>query len=194
MKDLQPPGTGLPIHERMMLNFMFKSGAAILSDKRALRLFERETNELIRIANDDDSYDVFAPLLIPRVIGIEDSSRKWSVAMVLDHLCLTISEMKVAVESLSQGIVPKGEVDIALYKPNPEVGIEIFDRFEQITQSYIESVNSLLRSHDRLATHPTFPHPWFGSLSSHQWHVLAAAHQAIHRRQAQKIVAMLGVT
>ena len=92
---------------------------------------------MTRIAEDDESYDVFQTLLIPRVIGIEDSSRNWSVAMVLEHLCLTNAEMTIAVDSLSRGIVPKGEVDIALYKPDPDVGMAVFDRFRDVNQRYI---------------------------------------------------------
>ena len=98
MTDLQPPGAGLPWYERDALNFLLKSGAFWLTDRAALKMFRKETIELLRIAYDDESYDVFQPLRIPRVLGIEDSSRNWSVAMVLDHLCLTNAEMMVAVE------------------------------------------------------------------------------------------------
>jgi hypothetical protein len=194
MTDLQLPGAGLPWYERGTLNFLFKTGAHLLSDRATLKIFRAESNELQRIAHDDESYDVFEKLLIPRVIGIEDSSRNWSVAMVLDHLCLTNAEMMVAVESLSQGIVPKGEVDIALYKPHPDVGIDVFDRFQAVNERYIETIESLLDASANLKRRPVFPHPWFGWLSPHQWHVLAAMHQRIHRRQVQKIVAMLGIT
>ena len=194
MTDLQLPGAGLPWYERDTLNFLFKTGAHLLSDRATLNIFRAETSELLRIAYDDESFDVFEKLQIPRVIGIEDSSRNWSVAMVLDHLCLTNAEMIVAVDSLSKGIVPKGIVDIALYKPNPNVGIDVFDRFAAVNERYVNSIESLLEAGARLNRRPVFPHPWFGWLGPHQWHVLAAFHQRIHRRQVQKIVAMLGVT
>ena len=194
MSELQPPGAGLPWYERGALNFAFKAAAYSYSDRAALKIFRRESNELLRIAYDDESYDVFQTLLIPRVIGIEDSSRNWSVAMVLDHLCLTNAEMMTAVKSLSKGIVPKGEVDIALYKPDRDVGIDVFERFEAVNREYIETIESLLAASGKLRRRPMFPHPWFGWLSPHQWHVLAALHQRIHRRQVQKIVAMLGIT
>lgn len=194
MTDLQLPGAGLPWYERDSLSFLLKTGACLLSDRATLNIFCNETNELLRIAHDDESYDVFEKLQIPRVIGIEDSSRNWSVAMVLDHLCLTNAEMTVAVESLSKGIVPKGEVDISLYKPNPDVGIDVFDRFASVNERYVEAIESLLDAGDNLNRRPAFLHPWFGWLGPHQWHVLAAFHQRIHRRQVQKIVAMLGIT
>lgn len=194
MTDLQPPGNGLPAAERVFLSVGLKTASAFLSDRRALRIFQRESTELHRIAFDDESYDVFQTYLIPRVIGIEDSSRNWSVAMVLDHLCLVNREIKIAVESLARGIVPRGEIDIAMYKPDPDVGDPVFDRFQQSVTEYVETLERLLTASPRLRGHPTFPHPWFGELGAHQWHVLACLHQRIHRRQAQKIVAMLGIT
>ena len=194
MTDLQRPGAGLPKHEQVILNILFKTGTAFCSDARALRSFKRESATLMRITENDESYDVFEPLLIPRVIGIEDSSRNWSIAMILEHLCLTNTEMMIAAGSLSKGIVPKGEVDIALYKPDSDVGVDVFERFRETNRKYVELIESLLGSRKRLPSHPRFPHPWFGELNAHQWHCLAAAHQTIHRRQAQKIVAMLGVT
>ncbi len=148
----------------------------------------------MRLFEDDESYDPFEPLLIPRVIGIEDSSRKWSVAMVLDHVCKVNREMALAVDSLSKGVVPHGEIDVALYKPDPDIGFEVVEQFEQVSQGYVGTVEKILNSRDRLPTQPTFPHPWFGPLNAHQWHYLAAAHMWIHRRQAQKIIAMLGIT
>ncbi len=159
-----------------------------------MKLFQSETEALIRIFDEDNGYDVFESLLIPRVMGIEDSSRRWSVAMVLEHLCLTNADIHKAVGSLSAGIVPRGEVDVALYKPDPEIGIDVRERLLSINAEYGLLIQSLLESAGRLRRKPMFRHPWFGYLSAHQWHVLAALHQRIHRRQAQKIVAMLGVT
>ncbi len=193
MNDLQRPDAGLPNFERAMLNFTFKTVTAFRSDAWALKKFQHEHAELNRLV-DDDSYDVFEPLLISRVIGVEDSSRNWSVAMVLDHLCKTNVEMLVAVESLNKGIVPHCEVDISLYKPDPDVGDDVFDRFNSINERYVSSLEQLFAKRKILLRHPTFLHPWFGELSAHQWHSLAAVHQWIHHRQATKTITMLGLT
>lgn len=177
-----------------MLKFALNSLSVILSDRQSLKLFQGETEELIRIFDEDNGYDVFESLLIPRVVGIEDSSRRWSVAMVLEHLCLTNTDMHKAIASLSAGIVPRGEIDVALYKPDPEIGIDVRERLLSINAEYSRLIQTLLESAGRLRRKPRYRHPSFGDLSAHQWHVLAALHQRIHRRQAQKIVAMLGVT
>jgi hypothetical protein len=177
-----------------LLNSAFQTASAVVSDQRALRIFRTESATLNRLVTDDESYDVFAPYSIPRVFGIEDASRNWSVAMVLQHLCLVNHEILVAVESLSRGVVPKGEIELAFYKPDADVDDSVFTRFDELNQNYVARVERILESNRRLPTHPTFPHPWFGALNAHQWNLLAAVHQKIHRRQAQKIIAMLGVT
>ncbi len=192
--DLQLPGAGLPTLERSALNMIFKASAAVLSARQALRLFRRDSAELLRLADDDESYDVFQILLIPRVIGIEDSSRNWSVMMVLEHLCMTNRDMLNIVKALNDGVVPRGEVDIEFYKPTTDVGYEVMDRFSSLTDEYTQTIERLLDSRGNLELAVRYRHPWFGMLNAHQWHCLAAAHQRIHRRQMQKLVAMLGVT
>ena len=193
--DLPPPGAGLPALERAALDITFKTVAVFLPDKWSIKLFRREANELLRLASgEDESYDVFHQLLIPRVIGIEDSSRYWSVMMVLEHLCLSNRDMLDTVKALAAGIVPRGEIDIALYKPSPDVGYDVLDRYRELSDEYCGAVQQLLQSRGSLPAAVRFKHPWFGLLTAHQWHCLTTVHQRIHRRQMQKIVAMLGVT
>lgn len=193
--DLQPPGAGLPALERAVLDVSFKTVTAFVTDKWSLKLFRREAKELLRLASgEDESYDVFRQLLIPRVIGIEDSSRNWSVMMVLEHLCMTNRDMLSAVKSLAEGVVPRGEIDIAFYKPSPDVGYEVLDRYRELSDEYCETVQRLVQSRGNLQTAARFKHPWFGSLNAHQWNCLATVHQRIHRRQMQKLIAMLGIT
>ncbi len=192
--ELQPPGAGLPILERQILNLALKAGSTAVSDKQALKMFRRESNRLCRFAEGDESYDPFQQLVIPRVIGIEDSSRNWSVMMILDHLYQTNREMLIATKALHEGIVPRGEVDIALYKPSSDVDFRTLDQYRELNDEYCSTIERLIEAEGRLRMTARFRHPWFGLLNAHQWHCLAAFHQSIHRRQAQKIIAMLGVT
>ncbi len=168
--------------------------SALWTDKFALRMFRRGTKELLHLASgEDESYDVFQSLLIPRVIGIEDSSRNWSVMMVLDHLCLTNRDILNVVKSLSDGVVPRGEIDVAMYKPSASLNYDVLDRFREINDEYDDTVARIIQSRGSLQSPARFKHPWFGQLSAHQWHCLAMVHQRIHRRHMLKIIAMLGV-
>ncbi len=188
------PSGGLPPWERTALNLTFKIAASVLSDAGALKKFRRESKELFRLADDDESYDVFQTLKIPRVIGIEESSRNWSVMMVLDHVCLTTPDMLKIIKALMDGVVPRGTLVLADYKPNPEVGYEVLAQFQRLELEYCRGIELLLESRGNLATKTRYPHPWFGPLNAHHWHCLAAIHHHIHRRQVLKLIAMLGVT
>ena len=193
--ELEPPGAGLPGGERFFLNAAFKTGTAITSAKGALKLFKREWAELNRIADEDDqSYDIFEQKLIPRVMGIEDSSRNWSVLMILEHLCMVNTDILRIVKALVDEIVPRGELDIALYKPSNQVDFDTINRFIEINSNYVRVIEELIERRGNLRTMARYPHPWFGKIDAHQWNCLAGIHQRIHRRQAQKLVAMLGVT
>ncbi len=194
-RNLQLPGAGLPFLENAVLNVYFKTSTAIKSDKMALGQFQRESDRLLRIADEDDeSYDVFQQMQIPRLMGIEDSSRNWSVLMILDHLCQTNKDMLQIIKALTDGIVPRGEIDISLYKPSLEVGFDVIERYRDLRAEYLNTIEHLIKSDRKTRTTFRYTHPWFGSLDAHQWHCLAGMHQALHRRHAQKLVAMLGVT
>ncbi|MFK7768593.1 MAG: hypothetical protein AB8B55_15325 [Mariniblastus sp.] len=193
-QELQKPGAGLPWFERIALNAAVKTGAAVMTDKYVLRWINRDAAELLRLADcEDESYDVTDPIITPRVIGIEDSSRNWSVLMVLEHLCLVNTEMIKLIQALSNGIVPRGEIDVALYKPEEDIDYEVLTRFQKLDAEYTNVVGELIKHHGSLQLPARCKHPWFGLLNAHHWHCLAAFHQRVHLRQMQKIIAMLGV-
>lgn len=189
MRGLQPPGAGLPVFERVVLNSFFKLGCLLTSDERALTLFERELETLLAIVDAADLNDVCEQVLISRITGIEDSSRNWSVLMVLEHLSMVNSDMLKIVDALQRGIVPKGKVAIDYYKPIADLDIEVIDRFKDVCYDYLETVRAL----GKLKSMSTYAHPWFGMLTAHGWNVLAAAHMKIHRKQAQAILAKRGI-
>ncbi len=189
MDELQPPGAGLPEFERAALNFVLRAVSLVTSDSRALSLFQREANRVLEIADAMDADRASQQILVPRYQGMEDSSRNWSVLMVCHHLCLVNYEIMRVIDALKQGIAPLGEISIADYKPDADVGLEVIDDFRRLAVDY----GHFVRSNIKLATDLRFPHPWFGPLDGHQWHCLAAVHQRIHRKQAQKIMALLGV-
>jgi len=189
MTDLQPPGAGLPKIELAIAKGLFSLKSMLTSDERALAQFEHELKILLNIVNHSDLIAVDEQVLIGRVVGIEDSSRNWSVLMVLEHLCLVNSDILNVIDALKRGIVPRGELAIEFYKPDPEVDTDVIDRFKGNSYDFLE----VLRAHGRLATQLTYAHPWFGELDGHRWCVLAAMHMKIHRRQTQRIIARQGV-
>lgn len=124
-------------------------------------------------------------VLVHGVLGIEDSSRYWSAAMVVEHLLLVGEIMTEIVVRLSWDREPDVGVDIAAVKPPgrlpPEGAVEAYARF--------------LADHRRRLAEDVGPHrkgrrwfhPWFGMLTVHHWHCLNVFHQRIHLRQLEAV-------
>ena len=189
MNTLQSPGSGLPPLEQSLLQIGLKLSSAFKSDHGALQFFHQEAYAIIELVDNVDYDFASQRVLVPRFRGMEDSSRNWSLFMVLDHLCRVNREILRTIDVLHDGIEPRGEFDISWFKPDHDCGADSIDEFRDIVlefQRLIEGKAPLRRGH------PKFPHPWFGILDSHQWLCLAGFHHRIHRKQARKIAAMLG--
>jgi hypothetical protein len=188
MTSLQPPGSGLPPLERFFLHVGLQVGSAVLPDRRALDLFRREADTILEIVDDADYDFASQQVLVPRFQGMEDSSRRWSLFMVLDHLCRVDREILRTIDVLRDGITPRGEIEIAWYKPDADCGAETMDEFRHLIGEFCRTISSQFP----LRGTPRFAHPWFGPQDAHGWLCLAAFHHRIHRKQARKIAAMLG--
>ena len=193
-QDSSPVNPILPRFERSALNGILSTSSTFLSERNLLRLFRWETRKLDRLLEADESYDVFQVIKIPRVIGVSESNRNWSVLMVLDHLCLVIEDCRKAIASLVDGVEPRGEIDLSLYAPNTDVGFDVLGRFEHLTKGFCLDIQTAIKREGAFAGPTRFSHPCFGNMSAKNWLAFAALHQAIHRRQVQKIIVMLGIT
>ena len=188
-RQLQPPGAGLPAFEKFYLNIGFKIGTAVMSDDRALGLFDRMSTGILRFIAPIDIGVLSDPFLIPRLQGMEYSIRNWSVLMVLDHLNMVNRAIMSTIRELHSNRSPYEEVKIANYKPSPDVDAGVIDEFQETNRRY----RNFVLSHKPLRTSMLHVHPWFGFLDGHSWHVLAAVHQRIHSRQIQKILSLHGI-
>jgi hypothetical protein len=122
--------------------------------------------------------------LIKRLRGLEDSSRFWSVLMVLDHLSIVNESVRGTVMLLGRGTSPSGTVSTADVKPDPAVGPEVIAAFAN-------SCEKLMGTFGRIAdlrTEAEHAHPWFGPLDASGWHALAAFHMRLHRSQVERII------
>ena len=182
-------GTGLPPVEQAFLSTSLKLGCSLMSDARALQFFLKEAGDIIDLVDDVDYDFASQRVLVPRFRGMEDSSRKWSLFMVLDHLCRVDREILRTIDVLNDDIQPRGEFDTAWYKPDQDCGADIIDEFRDLIFEFKETVE--VKCPLSRGT-PRFAHPWFGSLDAHQWLCLSAYHHRLHRKQARKIAAMLG--
>lgn len=191
--DSSPLNLVLPRTERTALSGILNTSSIFLSERNLLRFFRRETRKLNRLLEADESYDVFQVIKIPRVIGVSEANRNWSVLMVIEHLCLVIEDCRKAIVALSDGVEPRGEIDLSLYAPSTSVGFDVIDRFEHQVSCFCEDIQTVMKREGALSGGSRFSHPCFGSMNAKKWLAFAALHQAIHRRQVQKIIVMLGI-
>src|SRR5262245_52115078 len=86
--QLQPPGAGLPAFELFVSRAGLRLLKLFVSREGASRWFRTEADRVLALARSLDPADATRRVLIPRLAGLEDSSRYWSVCMTLEHLCI----------------------------------------------------------------------------------------------------------
>ncbi len=181
---LQQPGAGLPAFDlwisRMGLGFL----RTVLSRSRIEHLLRAETAKVLNSVRKLSAEQLKQQVLIPRLTGIEDSSRDWSAAMVLQHLVIVDTGISELIVALSHNQTHEQEVRIADVKPDVNAGQEQLPHLEDAVQTYLNRVATV----ENLHTEERHAHPWFGEMNAHGWHALAALHTMIHRRQLDAII------
>ncbi len=186
-QQLGTPGAGLPPAELYLIKPLFGTFCLLHSKRGVLNHFTREADLLIGLASSIDIKNAKHRVLIKRVPGIEDSSRYWSVFMVLEHLSIVNNGIIRIIKALTEEQIFTEKVRIEDVKPHESADAEQMSAFNYSVTSYVDLISSVssLRSKSR------HPHPWFGSLNAHGWHCLAAVHQTVHRHQLNRILAVL---
>lgn len=183
---LAPPGAGIPWYERLVArHVVFPLARRRLDWASAGRLFRDEGARILAV------WDALPPdrlterVLVPRLQGMEDSSRHWSVAMTVEHLNIVGHSIRALIAGLRRG--EQAAVSPRTQDVKPTGGVlpaEVRRQFE-----------ALLAGDDGPAVPRgqgvRTPHPWFGPLDMFGWHCLLAVHQGIHRKQAEAIRAGL---
>lgn len=152
--------------------------------------FDKVNAKIIAYADRLNDEQLKTRILVPRLQGIEDSSRYWSVAMTLEHLVIVGTGITAIVKSLGQNIVPPVKVNIGNLKPKgshePQSDLHDFRRFATTTRPALEQVIRLPVSRIH-----KLDHPWFGPFDALEWQWVMATHSVIHYRQIKAIVAQL---
>ena len=188
---LQPPGAGLPWWEYLAARyFIFPNACRKLDWNAAARLFQKEGTRVLALWDSAPKEQIAQRVLIPRLRGMEDSSRFWSIAMTVEHLNIVGFGIRELIGGLRHGKAPTRMARTEDVKPRGESAPgEVRDEFAQLLT---------LAAADAAAM-PPIPrgeglraaHPWFGPLDAFQWHCLLGIHQRIHRRQIEVILASL---
>lgn len=120
---LAPPGAGIPWFERNLIGAGIRLAGQFTAKDRLTALFRDEAMRAIDAASLLSEDNGRRRVLVPRFLGIEDSSRNWSVFMVLEHLVIVNSAIAAALPRLYAGHSVSTEVRIEDVKPVPEAGL-----------------------------------------------------------------------
>ncbi len=184
---LAEPGAGIPALERWVAGAGIRALARFASRDAITRRFAQDAQRAIELARGVPEELGRRRVLIPRIAGMEDSSRDWSVYMTLEHLVIVSAGVSGLIRRLCAGREIPGSVRIQDVKPDEGAGPEQADALEDTVLRYGEEV----AAHPDLRSAKRHPHPWFGPLNALQWHALAAVHNRIHRAQIEQILRRL---
>ncbi len=187
--NLAPPGAGLPRVQAFVLrHVIFPTFCRSTSWDKALWLFLNEGERVVVAAQSLAPEALQTRVLIRAPMGIEDSSRYWSAAMVLEHLIEVGSRIATGVVELTHGQSVSVKADIADVKPKGQNNDGIVAAYRVFLEDYQDK---LVHQTGNRKAQNTAPHPWFGNLTPQRWVCLGAIHQQIHRRQIDRIIAGL---
>ncbi len=181
---LDAPGAGLPALELFVARKLFALRRILGSRESFTNQFVQERQMICRLVDACEVSLRAERALIPRLRGLEDSSRFWSVWMTLDHLRITNLVFAKVITSLAAGHVPQKKASTAGVKPDPDVTGAVEMAYEESCDKVLAAVAEVTD----LRTPARYAHPWFGPLDAAGWHALTAMHMGIHRAQIQCIM------
>ena len=184
---LAPPGAGLPRPELLAARLIFGLQRALSTRDRAEATLRQERDAILLRVRACDPVQAARPVLIPRLRGLEDSSRNWSVYMTLDHLRIVNTAVATTIRQLLDGQAPAGQASTAAVKPALDVGASVVGAFVDSC----EAVIAVGQAAPSLRTAARYAHPWFGPLDAEAWHFMVGFHLRLHRAQIDRIMADL---
>ena len=136
-QQLDTPGAGLSSTELYLIKFLFGIYRLLHSKDAVLNHFIREADLLLKLASSTDIENARHRVLIKRVPGIEDSSRYWSVFMLLEHLSIVNNGIARIIKSLAEEQKFAEKVRIEDVKPHESADVEQMTEFNHSVTSYI---------------------------------------------------------
>lgn len=181
--QLEKPGAGLPFLEGLLVRWYVGPFQSRSKDRdQNIRLFGMLGARLLKEAGACGDRD--QKVLVPRMRGIEDSSRFWCANEVLEHLMITGAGMRRVIGELAAGRTLDYVVDIANFKPQGKyAGGDARPDFK----AFLQETEAQLRALPIKDEGPTHRHPWLGPFNALQWTWLLAGHNGLHLRQLEAI-------
>jgi len=182
---LQPPGAGLPKMEQAFIKYLLVPFAKYALGWKSARIWlNHEMKIITKILASLTPEQYQQRILIDHHLGIEDDTRDWSAAMVIEHLIIVNTGIIEVIKTLGREEEVDGEIRIEDVKPHQG-------------NCSLSELQTLLDTYTRTYTPPkrnsraTKAHPWFVEFNDQEWYTFLAIHTWVHRRQIQAISARL---
>lgn len=181
---LAPPGAGLPKPELFIARLLLALRRWRGNREKFTANFQRQRAAIRGLVQCCGAEKGARRVLIPRLPGLEDSSRHWSVWMTLDHLRMVNQGIARTIGALTFGKTIDRVASTAAVKPSPDASASVVVEYEKSCEAVLAAVERA----PNLKTKGRYAHPWFGSLDASGWHALAGSHMALHRGQIERIL------
>ena len=179
--NLQAPGSGLPTFENVLIKSVLVPFARLFLGWRSAKLWlDLELRSIERMVDGLNDAALNKQVLIDHILGIEDDTRDWSVALVIEHLAIVSAGVIQVVKTLSEERPFDGPISIAAVKPGKNA--VTLDELKQIIKDY-ETFHPRNRN-----SKMTKAHPWFIEFNNRDWNTFLAIHTWVHKRQIKAIL------
>jgi hypothetical protein len=154
---------------------------AMLPVETLLDRFQRVSNTLLALCPEREAAGT-RRVLVQRFAGIEEGSRNWSGAMVLEHLTIVGRHVISVTEALCAGRPSSWVLRTRDVKPTGELTkLETVAAFEAMVRAYVE----LVRSEGNAIRSP---------MRIKQWLAFMTLHHMVHVPHIEAIAAAVGAT
>jgi hypothetical protein len=190
LASLEPPGAGLPWYALACTRGLLAPLVARrVSWRRCERAFADEDARVRQAVAGLTGAVLTTRVLVPRLMGLEDSSRYWSLAMTLRHLVIVGERITEVIVRLSRGEAIGERVDFAAVKPEEaHDGAAALAAYTRFADGASVRLSTEVRRRDAPGS---VPHPWFGALDARGWFWLLGFHTWVHLRQTRAILERL---
>ncbi|MEM7011868.1 MAG: hypothetical protein AAF585_10330 [Verrucomicrobiota bacterium] len=166
------------------IQLIIRSKFFLTSRQSATRTIETEMDLYRKIIADLGNSKCAQKVRVPKMVGVDEDMREWSVYMILEHNTIVNRQVSAQIQHLARGEIyetnfnPKTDV-----MPADSAAADEVAKFEQSVDAHLEALRSIEKMRGTLKR----PHPIFGPLDAHGWNCMFGFHLQLHRRQAEAV-------
>ena len=185
-QGLDKPGAGIPWYEEKFIRYLVVPILPLVFNwESSLSFLQKQIQEIVMLIEDLDEESMQKQVLVSRLFALEDSSRFWSINMVVEHLVTVNRGTYEIVDLLNQEKTVERELGTEKVKPyhntNHTKNLIVFEK----------AYSRMIKKNKNRVSNMTKEHPWFGSFNNYAWHAFIGFHNKLHKRQIQKILELI---